>query len=172
MDFEIRLLEESDSLEELIALLHRAYKRLADMGLQFVATHQGDDTTLDRIRGRGCYVIQREGKIIGTACFAPPDLAEGCDWYEQAGVAKLSQFAVEPELQGLGIGSRMMEFVENRAREVGARELALDTSEHAHHLIDFYGKRGYRFVQHAQWPDVNYRSVVMSKSLDNGTLDE
>jgi GNAT superfamily N-acetyltransferase len=37
-----------------------------------------------------------------------------------------------------GIGSRLMELVEVRAREMGAAELALDTSERANDLITMY----------------------------------
>jgi hypothetical protein len=32
-------------------------------------------------------------------------------------------------------------------------------------LFDFYVKRGYRFVDHWQWPYTNYRSCILSKSL-------
>lgn len=43
--------------------------------------------------------------------------------------------------------------------------LALDTSEHAAHLITFYQSKGYAFVEHVQWPDVNYRSMIFAKTL-------
>jgi DNA-binding winged helix-turn-helix (wHTH) protein len=43
--------------------------------------------------------------------------------------------------------------------------MALDTSEHADHLISIYKNRGYRFVEHVRWESVNYRSVVLSKVL-------
>ncbi len=58
-----------------------------------------------------------------------------------------------------------MDYVEAYAAEEGACEIALDTSEHAHHLISMYQNRGYRFVEYAQWDVTNYRSVVLSKTL-------
>jgi ribosomal protein S18 acetylase RimI-like enzyme len=67
--------------------------------------------------------------------------------------------------QGLGLGKKLMDFVEDYATRVGAREMALDTSEHAHHLISIYKNRGYRFVEYAQWDETNYRSVILSKPL-------
>jgi ribosomal protein S18 acetylase RimI-like enzyme len=76
-----------------------------------------------------------------------------------------SQFGVEPGLQRRGIGSILLDLVERRARETGAGELALDTAEGAAHLIKLYEKRGYRFVEHADWEKTNYRSVVLSKRL-------
>ena len=77
----------------------------------------------------------------------------------------IGQFAVEPSLQGAGVGSTLLGFVEALASVKGVRELALDTSEHAQHLIRYYASRGYRFVEFARWEEVNYRSVILAKTL-------
>ena len=60
---------------------------------------------------------------------------------------------------------RSLNLVERRAREKGVKVLGLDTSEEANHLIALYRSKGYEFVEHVRWPDVNYRSVILSKSL-------
>jgi hypothetical protein len=31
--------------------------------------------------------------------------------------------------------------------------------------MQFYLKRGYRFIEHWQWPYTNYRSAILSKAL-------
>ncbi|MDB5032890.1 MAG: Histone acetyltransferase [Chlorobi bacterium] len=160
-----RLDETHDSIPRLTALLHRAYKRLADMGLRFLATHQTDEQTLERARDGECYLAIEDGEIIGTITYYPPAMAHGTPWYDRPDVASLGQFAVEPALQGRGIGNMLLDHVESLARRDGAAEMALDTSEKAHHLIEYYGRHGYRFVEHTQWSVVNYRSVVMSRSL-------
>jgi GNAT superfamily N-acetyltransferase len=164
----IRKWRESDSIAHLTDLLHRAYKPLADMGLHFVATHQNEKTTRYRIR-HGCFVAQIDGQfdghIVGTIAYQPPGTNYGCIWYDRNDVGYFGQFAVEPELQRTGIGARLIKHVEDFARDNGACEIAFDTSEQATHLIDYYAKRGYRFVQHVRWDEVNYRSVVMSKRL-------
>lgn len=59
----------------------------------------------------------------------------------------------------------MLTLVEERASELGLGHLALDTSEQARDLIAYYERRGFRFVEHLRWPDVNYRSVVLAKPL-------
>ena len=33
-------------------------------------------------------------------------------------------------------------------------------------LYDFYIKRGFRFIEHWQWPYTNYRSCILSKRLE------
>lgn len=166
-DFQIRKYnEETDSISELTGLLHRAYKRLADMGLNFVATRQDDNETLSRIMSGECFVITAPGEaLVGTITLYKERKKSQCEWYRTEGISYFGQFAVEPEFQNLGLGSRMMEFIENHALKSGLSEIALDTSEKAEHLISYYEKRGYRFIQHQQWDKVNYRSVVLSKKL-------
>ena len=58
-----------------------------------------------------------------------------------------------------------MDLAERRALETGASEIALDTAESAAHLVEMYENRGYRIVEKVDWPETNYVSVVMSKSL-------
>ena len=58
-----------------------------------------------------------------------------------------------------------MQFIEEHARKRGVTELACDTSEQATHLIAWYTRLGYRFIEHVKWDVTNYRSVVMSKTL-------
>ena len=45
---EVRPLSPVDSIPELTRLLHRAYARLAAMGLRYMATHQSDEVTRER----------------------------------------------------------------------------------------------------------------------------
>ncbi|MBW1796697.1 MAG: GNAT family N-acetyltransferase, partial [Deltaproteobacteria bacterium] len=47
----------------------------------------------------------------------------------------------------------------------GASELALDTAEQATHLINWYERLGYRFIEYVDWDVTNYRSVIMSKRV-------
>ena len=162
----IRLLEPSDSISELTLLIRRAYKVLADLGFNYTGTYQNEAITQERIAEGECYVTVEEGRIVGTITLCIPPLHWGdSHWFTRPGVFGLGQFAVEPELQGAGRGSRLMDFIEERARQLGAVELALSTSEGAVHLIQFYSKRGYRFVEHIHYEDKTYRSVILSKAL-------
>ena len=80
------------------------------------------------------------------------------------------QFAVDPAFQRMGIGARLLEIVEELARDMGAAEIALDTSEHATRLLELYHSRGYRVVDTVQWEDTNYRSLVLSKPVSRNTV--
>ena len=161
----IRELQDGDSIEELTSLLHRAYRRLLDMGLRYWATHQTVDDTRTRIAGGTCLVAVLNGRIVGTVTYQYPPRWRDTPWYTRADVACVSQFAVEPECQRRGIGGALMTRVEAMATDDGAAELALNTAEPAVHLIDYYARRGYRLVEHTDATLPHYRSVILSKKL-------
>ena len=167
----IRLICPSDSIAELTLLLRRAYKVLADMGFNYTATYQDEATTVRRIEGGECYVMADGAALIapfiGTITLYRKSKDSAClePWYARPEVASCAQFAVEPRLQRQGLGTKLMEFVEHRASELGATEPALDTSEGAKYLVRFYMGRGYRVVDTVRWEGKTYRSVILSKGL-------
>jgi predicted N-acetyltransferase YhbS len=162
----IRRLAADDNVENLTALLHRAYATLGARGWNYTAVDQTVEVTRKRLAEGTCLVADRDGRIVGTIMYNPPQISYGgSPWLCRADVAHLGQFRVEPSLQRSGIGARLMAAVEELARADGACEIALDTAEPALHLIDWYARCGYRFIEHAQWRGKRYRSVIMSKAL-------
>lgn len=188
----IRLLSPADSLREVTALLHRAYRGQVDLGLRPLAGRQDVETTRKRCASGECYVavvdtalaadrlspaanldpetgqtITPSGpqRVAGIILFHEVEDAKGPPWFQRKDVDYFSQFAVEPELQGIGVGARLLETVERRARECGAAELGLSMAEPDEGLMRYYLRRGYRFIEHWQWPYTNYRSAILSKSL-------
>lgn len=162
----LRPLEPADSIAALTELLHRAYAALAERGMRYSASHQDEETTRRRAARGECWVATLDSAVVATITFHSAPRAGGAPWYDRPDVASFGQFGVEPTLQGRGIGSMLMDLVERRAAETGAAEIACDTSEHAHDLIAWYERRGYRSVGHVDWrPHVNYRSVLLSKRL-------
>lgn len=162
---ELRPLDESDDLHALTDLLHRAYAPLLKRGMRFVASWQDPDQTRRRCAAGETWLAVAGLRVVGTVTLMPPGRERGSPWLKRPDVALFGQFAVEPAWQGRGIGGRLMDHVERRAREMGAAHLALDTSEHATELIATYERRGFGFVEHVQWDATNYRSVVMSRPL-------
>jgi GNAT superfamily N-acetyltransferase len=160
----VRRLTNSDSLRELTALIHDAYSELGRMNLHYLATTQDETTTRRRIDGGECWVAEAEGVLVGTILFHPPVRAGG-GWYGRADVATFCQFAVAPSAQGAGIGTLLLETVERRATEMGVSELACDTATRAKHLVRMYRRRGYRCVACISWPNTNYYSIILSKSV-------
>jgi GNAT superfamily N-acetyltransferase len=147
------------------ALLNEAYARLGAMGFNYTAVDQTEEVTRERIARGDCLVAMAAGVLVGTIMFHAPGRSKGCPCYERADVATIGQFGVLPNHQGDGIGTRLLRAAEQLAVAADARELALDTSEGADHLVAWYGREGFRFVEHVQWQGKTYRSVIMSKVL-------
>jgi GNAT superfamily N-acetyltransferase len=170
--FQIRKLQPSDSLLEITVLLHRAYARLGAMGLNYTAVDQSLEVTTQRILGGQCYIAEVAGMIAGTIIVTPTYTKNKCDYFTKAGVASAHQFAVDPSVQGQGIGRSLLHTCESWASEHGFKELAIDTAEQAEHLIKLYVHFNYKPVGFVQWPGKVYRSVVLSKELErnNETL--
>jgi GNAT superfamily N-acetyltransferase len=163
MTVSIRRLAEGDSISELTALLHAAYARLAVLGFNYTAVDQSEDVTRRRIAQGECYVACDGPKLVGTITYRRQ--SSGCDWYARPDVAVINQLGILPTYQGKGLGNALMSLSEDRARETGAAELALDTSEGASHLVAWYGRRGYRQVEIVRWDGKVYRSLILSKAL-------
>lgn len=165
----LRRLTPEDSIPEITKLLHRAYANQVKMGLRPLAGRQDDETTRRRCHSGECYVATvTEGgreKIAGVILFHEVEPDQGPPWFQNKFVDSFSQFAVDPDIQGRGIGIALLETVERRARECGAMELACSMAEPDSKLLNFYLRRGYRFVEHWQWPYTNYRSAILSKTL-------
>lgn len=146
----IRELAPTDSIPEMTALLHAAYARLGGMGFNYTAVNQTEDVTRSRVARGQCLVAVDGGVLVGTIMFHPPGRSAGCPCYERTDVATIGQFGVLPGRQGTGTGTRLLRQAEQLAVANGAAELALDTSESADHLIAWYEREGFRFVEHAQ----------------------
>ncbi|MGA8532807.1 MAG: GNAT family N-acetyltransferase [Candidatus Tumulicola sp.] len=162
--------ERRDSFEDLTNLLNAAYRPLGDMGLNYVAVDQGIETTRQRVRAASaCWVAKKNGDLVGTICYYKDPRHENAPaWYHRNGVCYFGQFAVDPSLQRLGIGSRLLAKAEERAIAEGNIEFACDTADRADHLIATYVRRGFRIVGTHKWGHSTYGSVVLSKRLGIG----
>ena len=161
----IRDYRKGDPISQITALLHAAYAQLAAMGLRYLATHQDDTVTRDRLETGHAVVAELDGKIIATVTLYAPSERADANWFRLPGVFKFGQFGVHPDHQRHGLGLKLMQHIEDLARQRGARELACDTAEPAHHLRAWYERMGYRFIEYASWSITNYRSVILSKRL-------
>lgn len=79
-------------------------------------------------------------QLVGYACFGPVPCSETSH--------ELYWIAVDPDLQGRGIGRRLLERTVERVREEGGRQLYLDTSARASYAPTrgFYLKSGFRIA--------------------------
>jgi predicted N-acetyltransferase YhbS len=161
----IRDLRPEDDIDQLTRLLNAAYRPLAEAGFRFLASHQDTEQTRKRLLAGCPLVAELDGELVGTITIYRTNPKSNCAWYRRPGVYYLGQLGIRPDLQGNGLGGRLMRAGEEKARQLGAEELALDTAEGAVHLRAWYERLGFAVVEFVSWEVTNYRSVVMSKRL-------
>jgi GNAT superfamily N-acetyltransferase len=98
-----------------------------------------------RMAERDVFVCLKGGRIVGTIAL---------------GAERLRSLFVYPELQGTGIGARLVAHLEAHARRVGVRELKLSSSLTAR---AFYERLGYCLIQPEEHDGVS--TFLMAKTL-------
>ena len=167
----VRPWQAADSLAELTALLHRAYAPLAAAGLNFTAASQTEAMTLKRLQGAHTWVAVQGAELVGSITAAGPfdphaqAWAHALPWFYRQDLAHFHQYAVEPALQGRGVGAALLQAAEAWARQQGHRAMLLDTAMPADALRQRYARAGYADIASVQWQGKTYRSVVMLKPL-------
>lgn len=165
---QVRQLLPCDSIEALTALLHRAYARLGEAGLNYTAVDQALEVTVARISGGACFVAVSGERLVGTIVVQPPCSTSHCEVFTRKDTASAHQFAVDPDFQGSGVGRALLARAEQWAADAGFVVLALDTAVTASHLVAMYSRLGYGTAGLVQWPGKNYRSVVLGKAIGRG----
>ena len=161
----VRRLAAHDSLVELTALLHDAFSRLKDMGLNCTCVDQSVDTARQRVGKGECYVAECNGNLVGTVTLCGPDTGSPSELYRQGDVASVRQLGIAPDIQGIGLGSAFLDLARSWARARDYRCVALETPKSARHLLDFYAARGVRAIEAIRFPGRCYVSAVMCKDL-------
>ncbi len=175
---EVRPFAARDSLPALTRLLHLAYAPLAAAGMNFTAASQTVADTARRAAEGQCFIAEQAGQIVGTVTVCGPyaegeaPWADSVRWFRDRDTAHFHQFAVHPDLQGQGLGRRLVAACERWALERGYRYVALNTPVPAQALRALYTRLGYVDVGEVQWEGRTYRSVVMRKAIDRSPLRE
>lgn len=164
-DLKIKLVTDDESFERITDILHAGYAQLAALGFNYMAADQPVEVTRKRAKGAECYAVEKDGDIVGTVTLTPPSGGQYHPYYARPDVAVFGQFAVAPSLQQGGIRKHIVQFLEQRARDLGAQELACDTAEGATHLVEWYHRMGYIQINKVDWPHATYTSLIFSKPL-------
>ncbi|MXV42543.1 sulfur-containing aminoacid acetyltransferase SnaB [Bacillus subtilis] len=135
-----RLAVERDA-EQLLALTLRAYEPIRKLGIRFAAAHADLDLVLQNIRKNACYVMEEDGRIIATITLRMP-------WGKQPGpygVPHIWWFAVEPGTGKKGIGTKLLQWLEETILRDTLKVpfVSLGTADKHPWLIEMYERKGY-----------------------------
>jgi GNAT superfamily N-acetyltransferase len=161
----IRRATEHEDFARLTEILHLAYAFNAERGFHFLATHQDESVTRERLLSGIGFVGFVGDELVGTVCVYHPASRDGT-YQPPHSFASFGQFGVDPAYKGRGFGHALYTEAENWCRSQGIEELLLDTADEAHHLISMYEAWGFEIRGAVDYrPVVNYTSVVMGKML-------
>jgi len=147
-------------------LVNQAYQELADMGLNYTATYQDEEITLQRMRKGRCYLLLDGQKVIGTILLYEDDYLK-----RSKKCAYVGQFGIHPDYKRKKLGSLLMDYVEKIALEEGYASIQLDTAKPATHLVNWYLKRDYRIIADGHWHGKTYESWIFEKPLEINNLE-
>ncbi|ALO06730.1 Putative acetyltransferase [Streptomyces venezuelae] len=131
-----------DDVPVLVPLVESAYRGDASRGgwtteadiLQGQRTDPEGVAAVITAQGSRLLVVERDGEVV--AC---------CQLEHRGEAAYFGMFAVRPELQGAGLGKRIIAEAERRVRELwDVREMHMTVISVREELIAWYERRGYR----------------------------
>lgn len=140
-------------------IANAAYQELADMGLNYTATYQNDEETRSRMAEGRTLMVEINSSPVGTITMREENKIS------QRRSAYLGQFGFLPEFKGRGLGTRVMDYMEELAKSEGYECVQLDTAKPAEHLVKMYLKRGYKIVGDTHFTDKTYDSWIFEKDL-------
>lgn len=167
--FSTRLFELEDA-QPLTDLLHAAYAELGAMGLNYTAVDQGVETTVMRAQAGQCWIVEDEGRLVGTLTMSFPPLPDLQRLTPEAAVpqrAWLNQVAVSPAIRGKGIASHLWGKGRKWAVARGATSVGVDTAIPASHLVALYSAWGFKHADIIHHEGKVYDSVVMVRELSD-----
>ncbi len=90
-------------------------------------------------------VVNEQDKLLGYICYGPSPMTEG--------TFDLYWIAVDPEVQGQGVGSFLLRFLEEKVGELKGRMILAETASISEYekTLRFYAHRGFKEV--ARIPD-------------------
>ncbi len=162
----------SISWQQITDLLHEAYRVHLNNHLHFYALVQSADITEQRVKNGTCWVALLEGRLVGTISFERHFNRPKTSWYIEDDYISIFMFGVLEEFKGFGIGSMLIDAVEEYARTKNSKAIILDTAWPAKKLVQFYRNRGYKPVGATTFETTNYVSVLLKKEINCQVVPE
>ncbi|PKG23309.1 GNAT family N-acetyltransferase [Niallia nealsonii] len=138
---QIRLAIPEDAAN-ILELSLRAYEPIRDLNINFLAATADLSLVLNNITRHSTYVLEKNDKIIATVTVRYP----WADPNSSNPYPFIWWFAVDPEYKRQGIGSKLLQYVEEKVlrEQVKAPAVYLATAERHPWLVSIYEKRGYK----------------------------
>lgn len=130
--------------ERLVHVIYEAYVTIRELELPWPAAHANLEIVQDNIDKNECFVLEVNGEIAATLTLSKEKLIR---WNTDLPFVKW--FAVDPKYQGNGMGTKLLEWVEQAIirDKLKAPALTLATAEKHPWLLSMYERKGYERIE-------------------------
>lgn len=160
MSINIRPIEEADN-QNLAALIREVFREFKIDRPGTVYTDPTTDALYELFRqpASAYFVAEENGEIVGGCGVYPTEgLPEGC--------AELVKFYLAADVRGRGIGNQLMQQSIETARELGYKQLYLESFPELAKAVSMYEKAGFKPLPHAMGNSGHYAcNIWMLKEL-------
>lgn len=154
----IEVLEKDIPYEELLPVVHDAFKERLEQGLNFVCATFTLDEFIENMKGMSAIVARQVeenvNRIVGFQKFI---ILNQC--FDTGIIAVLSEFKRQ------GIGSMIYEKSQELGLARGCKYMVADTAAGAESSVKWHLKNGYKIVGLDSYPSTNYYSYLFRKQL-------
>ncbi|MDR6885459.1 GNAT family N-acetyltransferase [Bacillus sp. 3255] len=132
-----------EDAERLVEVVYEAYATIRELELKWPAAHADLALIQENIANNDCYVLERNGIIAATLTLSRDNTKRWDSAYPF-----LKWFAVHPDEQGQGLGTKLLAWVEEHVinERLGASAVTLATAEKHPWLLDMYESKGYERI--------------------------
>lgn len=125
--------QDASQIERITKESFSLYAKEVNTEANIAALHESVDDVLSDIINKYVYTAKIDGRIIGSVRFQLLD----------NNLAYLSRFAMEPDIQNLGLGGLLLEKVRLECLDLGVKAITLHTASKMRSTVAFYLKNGY-----------------------------
>ncbi len=141
--------------DEIVSLIRGVVDHLNQIGIpQWDDVYPAASDVEEDIRNGQLYIVRAGQKIAGIITLNQafhPDYRYG-DWrYQGPDFAVVHRVCISPDMQGLGVGTRLMRMAEQMLGEGGVKSVRLDAFTRNPHSLGLYKKLGYRIAGEVEW---------------------
>jgi ribosomal protein S18 acetylase RimI-like enzyme len=155
METTVRLATTGDVplVRELMRIAFAEYEER--LGLSSSALNETLEDVAARLAEGGGVLADLDGETVGSGRFL-----------QREGFVYIGRLSVKPERRRMGVASRMMDLIEETARERGFHEARLDVRMGLPENVSLYERRGYALTEVTPHPrDPNHMVGHMRKAL-------
>ena len=147
------------SVRDLDGIMDIIEKTIEDMkkaeNFQWNSDYPTRDIFADDIKNGDLFILEeKSGNIGGMICvnFDEPEEYDGLGWSCNKKAVMLHRLVVSPAERGQGIGTKLMQFAEEKAVQMGTDYIKSDTYSTNKQMNALFKKLGYEYVGDTRFP--------------------